>query len=436
MLCAAILATGVCARSQMATKSEKPSQSALPIAVSGREERLAAAILERVKTLAPKTENLGNVYPTFGNGAPHKLIAVAMDEPGYVVSGITPDGYLRVQRLPQAAVTPIFDVLNFAQPVWVFTRSGKQVNGVFAGLSVHLQPGRVGGPKMNHADELFVDVGAKNAAEARAAGVDVLDAVATQRHLLRLGTENLSGQSAGDRTALLAVLAMLKQPRSAQTKGTLTVAFVAQRWTGGRGMNRLLTELRPDELVFVGHVAASNPLSDKEKVTAETPAPGNGILIGAPNSVPEKASEFIDELKSVADAGKLHATVVPAAMPRIVSYVPGAEYPQRSAEIGVPVRWAETPAETVNLRDVRDLQQFLSAYAGTSEPEIIEPESTPNQIFPGTIESLTTAYGASGHESTVREKVKELLPEWARKLTQTDAAGNLFLHLEGETDGK
>jgi putative aminopeptidase FrvX len=437
MLCAAILASGVCSRSQTATKSAKASQAALPIAVSGHEERLASAIFERVKTLGPKTDNLGNVYVTLGSGVPHKLIAVAMDEPGYVVSGITPDGYLRVQRLPQALVTPIFDVLNFAQPVWVFTRAGKQVNGVFAGLSVHLQPGRVGGPKMNHPDELFVDIGAKNAAEVRAAGVDVLDAVAAQRNLLRLGSENLSGQSAGDRTALLEVLAMLKQPRSAQTKGTLTVAFVAQRWTGGRGMNRLLTEIHPDEMIFVGHVAASNPQNDKEKVAAENPAPGDGILIGAPNSVPEKASEFVDELKSMASAGKLHATLVSATMPRIVSYVPGAEYPQRSAEIGVPVRWAETPVETVNLRDVRDLQQFLSAYAGTSEPETIEPESTANQLFPGTIASLTTAYGASGHESAVLEKVKELLPEWARKLTQTDAAGNLFLHLgDGKTTGK
>ncbi len=222
------LATG-----QTATKAKTSADSALPIAVSGHEERLAAAIRERVKALGPKTDNLGNVYITIGKGAPHKLIAVAMDEPGYVVSGINEEGYLRVQRLPQAAVTPVIDVLNFAQPVWVFTRSGKRVNGVFAGLSVHLQPGRVGGPKMNHPDELFVDVGAKNAAEVAAAGVDVLDAVATQRNLLPVGREEISGQSSGDRTALLAMLGLIEKARPNEIKGTLTVAFVAQHWTGG-----------------------------------------------------------------------------------------------------------------------------------------------------------------------------------------------------------
>ena len=118
------------ATSQTVKEREDRAPAALPIAVSGHEERLAATIRERVKAWGPKTDNVGNVYVTIGSGAPHKLIAVAMDEPGYVVSGITKDGYLRVQRLPQAAVTPVFDVLNFAQPVWIFTRAGKQVNGV------------------------------------------------------------------------------------------------------------------------------------------------------------------------------------------------------------------------------------------------------------------------------------------------------------------
>src|ERR1700690_4081842 len=121
-------------------------------AVSGHEEALSKALVVALKDFAPKTDNLGNVYVTIGSGAPHRLIATAIDEPGYVVSEITPDGYLRMQRLPQAAPNAVFDILNFAQPVWVVTRNGKQVPGVFAGLSVHLQPGRLNPPKMNHVE--------------------------------------------------------------------------------------------------------------------------------------------------------------------------------------------------------------------------------------------------------------------------------------------
>jgi putative aminopeptidase FrvX len=428
----ALLIFSQLATSQTATKGKTSGDSALPIAVSGHEERLAAAIRERVKALGPKTDNLGNVYVTIGKGAPHKLIAVAMDEPGYVVSGIAGDGYLRVQRLPQAAVTPVIDVLNFAQPVWVFTRSGKRVNGVFAGLSVHLQPGRVGAPKMNHPDELFVDIGARNAAEVAAAGVDVLDAVATQRNLLAVGREEISGQSSGDRTALLAMLGLLEKAQPNEIKGTLTVAFVAQHWTGGRGINRLLTEVHPDEMIFVGHVAARLPADNTAGGTAVVAQKlDTGVLIGTA-STEGGAGDFVGQLKALSETKQIPVTVISANLPRIAGYVPGAEYPKRTVGIGMPTLWVETPAETVNRKDAANLFELLADYAGVDANEEIKLEYSAYENFPGTIEQLVTAYGASGHEAAVREKVKELLPEWARKRTRTDDAGNLILHLGDE----
>ena len=144
-------------------------------------------LARELKEFSPKTDNVGNLWVEFGSGEPHRLIATAMDQPGYVVSAITSDGYLRVQRLPQAAPNGVFDALNFAQPVWVLTRGGKKVNGVFAGLSVHLQPGRVNGPKMNHPDEMYVDLGAKGADEVRTAGVDVLDPIVPQTNWMTIG---------------------------------------------------------------------------------------------------------------------------------------------------------------------------------------------------------------------------------------------------------
>lgn len=95
-------------------------------AVTGREQALAKEIESR---LAPRlgglTDNMGNVWVTLGSGAPHRLIVTPMDEPGYVVSGITDDGYLRVQRLPQQAPHPLYDILHAAQPVVVGTRKGE-----------------------------------------------------------------------------------------------------------------------------------------------------------------------------------------------------------------------------------------------------------------------------------------------------------------------
>ena len=127
-------------------------------AVSGYEQQLIEEIRSRLRSLSPKTDNLGNLWVSFGSGSPRRLLVTPVDEPGYIISGITTDGFLRVQRLPQAAPNPVFDTLHFAQPIWVMTRSRKKVPGVFAGLSVHLQPARVNPPKMNHPDEMYVDI--------------------------------------------------------------------------------------------------------------------------------------------------------------------------------------------------------------------------------------------------------------------------------------
>ncbi len=171
------------------------------------------------------------------------------------MSEITADGYLRVQRLPQAPPNPVFDALHFAQPVWVMTRDGKYVNGVFAGLSVHLQPGRVNAPKMNHVEELYVDIGARSAAEVRAAGVDLLDPIALQRKSFPMGDSGVAGPAAGEETGVNTASGdCWGRVGRSKRKGTTTIAFVTQQWTGGRGLNRLLTEIHPDEMVFVGRV--------------------------------------------------------------------------------------------------------------------------------------------------------------------------------------
>src|SRR5271156_4407041 len=126
-------------------------------AVSGYENQLADKIRASLKALHPATDNLGDVVVTIGRGAPHRLLVAPLDEPGFVVSEITPDGYLRVQRLPQNGLPPIFNALYSAQPVRIGTASGKWIDGVVAGLSVHLQPGHTNPPKSDDLENMYVD---------------------------------------------------------------------------------------------------------------------------------------------------------------------------------------------------------------------------------------------------------------------------------------
>src|SRR5258708_38464999 len=176
----ALLAPAALAQSANSLQFADVGQLAEIPADAGYEHEVSSRIREQLKALAPKTDNVGNVYVTVGSGAPRRLLVTAIDEPGYVVSGITPDGFLRVQRLPQAPPNAVFELLHAAQPVWVISRDGRRVPGVFAGLLVHLQPLRLNAPKMSDLDQMYVDIGATSGEEVRAAGIDILDSGALQ----------------------------------------------------------------------------------------------------------------------------------------------------------------------------------------------------------------------------------------------------------------
>ena len=150
-------------------------------AISGYEQELSARISKELSPFSPQTDNIGDITITIGSGSPHRLIVAPLDEPGFVVSDITEDGYLRLQRLPQNGTIPLFEELYAAQPVRVRTTRGKWIDGVVAGLSVHLQPGRTETPKMSDIENMYVDIGATSAEEVRRAGVDNLCPVGINR---------------------------------------------------------------------------------------------------------------------------------------------------------------------------------------------------------------------------------------------------------------
>src|SRR5262249_46471548 len=161
---------------------------------------------------------------TLGTGSPRRLLVAPMDEPGFVISNVTTEGYLQVQRLPQAGSLPLFNELYGAQPVRAQTAQGSWINGAVAGVSIHLLPQRQLPPSAADLDNIFIDVGASSAAQALAAGADRLSPVALDRTFYQMGQWKWTAPAAGDRFGDAALLAVLRSLDPGKLKGTLTVA--------------------------------------------------------------------------------------------------------------------------------------------------------------------------------------------------------------------
>jgi len=430
-------------------------------AIPGYEQDLAAMIVARINAIASqhaakpafsaKTDSLSDVVVTMGSGAPHRLLVAPMDEPGYVVSRITDDGYLQLQRLPQLGNLPLFNELYAAQPVLVRTKQGKWISGVIAGLSVHLMPQRQHPPSMADLDNMYVDVGAANANQVRSSGVDLLSPMVVERTFYQMGSD-YAGAAVGDRFGAAALLELLRQIDPGKLKGTLTIAFVTQQWTGGRGLQRIVQQEKPDELVYLGRLirpaatAAAGAAATREAPPAFSKTPGSGVLIASDN--PQNAlSELGAELKQAGDAAHIAVTTDYSAplLPR-GGYLPQPAMPARSVHLSIATAWPSTPGEFVDQNDLAGLVALLGSYLqghaqqpqleeaqNLAEPAAKKPSAAPSPE--AILRTLSETYGVSGgHEGNVTRAIQQLLPPWAK--TQVDKAGNLILHWPASGGGK
>ncbi len=390
------------------------------------------------------SDSLGDVIVTLGTGAPHRLIATPIDEPGFVVSGVTEDGYLRLQRLPRGTLSPIFNELYSAQPVKVGTTSGAWTGGVVAGLSIHLQPGRANPPPAGDLDNMYVDIGASSAAEVRKVGVDLLSPVAIDREFENLGYGKMAGAAIGDRFGAAALVDTLLRIEAAKIKGTLTVAFVTQQWTGARGLQRLLTSVRADEMIYVGRLLPGGPIPGMTGLRrAPLREPGSGVLIGLEqtNGMP---AGLATDLQRLADADKIPFTADYSAGIVPPSYQAAPAFPAKWVHLGIATEWRDTPAEMVDAGDLTHLEKLLVLYAQgeiSSMQRPLKGDDHPVDLIRSHVrysntellKYLVPAYGPSNHEKPLREDIRALLPSWANP--ETDTAGNLILRMGDASAG-
>lgn len=194
--------------------------------VSGYEQ----AVTDSLLTLFPGAtrDRLGDVSITVGSGSPRRLVSCPLDEAGYVVGGITSEGYLTLRREGRIA-SPLFEQQLEGHRVTVFGASGP-VPGVVGVRSVHLTRGRVPNEAPFTVDDAYVDIGATSAADAAALGVRLLSPVALARRPHRYG-DGVAGPAAGRHAACAALAAaLLSHPK---VSGSVVASFTVQGLQGG-----------------------------------------------------------------------------------------------------------------------------------------------------------------------------------------------------------
>lgn len=347
--------------------------------VAGHEDDVRAAVLSQLPDWAkPQIDQLGNLIITLGKGEPHLAIVAALDENGYIISGITPDGYLRLHRHTARNSHPLREQFFVGQPVQIRSASGKLIPGVTTTPSTHLSRllPAYETSRVREMSDLWVDVGASDQATVSQLGLRMLDSVNLRNRATRLANDKVAGVDSQLRAGAQTLIEMVRGYVSApQVNGTLTLAWVTQSQFGDHGLNRLATSVLPQRAYLIGGSA------------------------GGLQSPPKGWENTRIELKSV------------------------------------PSLFAETPVEVIDTRHITALASELQSAVGLPLPTIspsavkqrLSTSLAINPVEPvgpfAILKTMIEAYGVSEHEGPVREAILKALPAWAKPVT--DEQGNL-----------
>jgi len=207
-------------------------------AVAGREEEGAAFVRSRLAGLSVESDALGDLIVTLGSGEPKRLVAAPLGEPGFVVSDIQEDGYLRLLPAGTGPVGALWTQTLEGQVVTIGTGRGA-VPGVVGVRSVHLEERRPANQGPFDLKEAYVDVGAENAAQVAALGIRQLDPVALVRRPVELANGFVAGPAARSKGEALALAETARRFGAAPGKGTVTFAWTTQDLWSRSGLTHL-----------------------------------------------------------------------------------------------------------------------------------------------------------------------------------------------------
>ncbi len=230
--------------------------------VPGYEDEVRAIFADELENIGGTlgTDHQGSIYFERGLGEgsnPRVMIAGHMDEVGFRIQHIRPDGYLKF--VPVGGWWPH---TLLAQRVEILTKSGEKILGVISSTPPHFLSKERRNSVMAIGD-LFIDIGASSSQEViESFGISLGDPVAPATEFTPMQKENYYMAKAFDNRVGMACAIQAAQilVREEGHPNTLISAGTVQEEVGLRGAQSLANKVQPDvAIVLEGPPADDTP---------------------------------------------------------------------------------------------------------------------------------------------------------------------------------
>ncbi|MBX3582215.1 MAG: M42 family metallopeptidase [Rhizobiaceae bacterium] len=330
--------------------------------LSGYEGRVRKYLAARMQELGlvTRTDGLGNLIATLDgdSDAPSVMLFTHMDQLGFIVRKIEPNGFLRIERLggvPERALA--------SQEVLICVAPGRDRRGIIANKSHHATTPDEKYKVVPYQD-LYIDAGFASAGEALAAGVDIGSPVVYRPHWLALSGDRIAGTSVDDRAGCAVIVEAARQILDRPARPTVHFVFSVQEEFNLRGALTAAQLLQPDIAIQLDLLLATDTPDMAYRGDVKLgggPAMsmysfhGRGTLNG---TIPHPAlvSLFEQSARSMDIPLQRSAHVGALTDSSYVQLVGGGV---ASIDVGFPMRYSHSSLEVCDLADLEGLAALL-----------------------------------------------------------------------------
>jgi len=325
----------------------------------GAEEPVRSIMVEAMQPLASslKYDGMGSVIAQQGTSGPRVMIDAHMDELGGMVRRIAPNGLLTMQMLGGWLDQALVDQR------WIIIGSKGPVHAVTGIRDIHVVP-LDERTKVYPRDALFLDIGAKDAAEAAQMGIEPGDPVVPDSPFTVMnGSDNYLGKGWDDRIGCAVLIEAMRRTAKGAHPNQLFYVATTQEEIGLRGAKTASQVVRPDiGIAIEGGITGDVYLGHPEETQARLGA-GPGLFLYDSSTLPNR--KFVAFVKATATGEH-----IPLQLDLVQGYGDDSAEIQASnggtptVNLVVPVRYTHAHNGIVNRHDFDGMVDLVVALLG------------------------------------------------------------------------
>lgn len=331
--------------------------------ISGHEKIVRKYVKQEIKKYTKEIyeDGLGGVFGVLGSTGPTIMFCGHMDEVGFMVTGITNQGMIKL--LPIGGINP---EVYLSQNMSVVLDDGSIIKGIIGAIPPHLTSGE---RKPTSADDLVLDIGADSREHAKEMGIKIGQQVVSENNFyFTKDNKKIVSKAWDDRFGVGMTLEIMEAVSKMKHNNRVVFGATVQEEVGCRGGQVSSQMIKPDLFITID----VSPADDFIKGSEANASLGKGYLVRYydPRIIMNRAlHQYFVETSEKYNIPYQEFRSMGGTDAGLAQYAGNGIL---ATTLGLPGRYIHTTGAMVHVDDIEAVKQMALAIVETFNQEMFE----------------------------------------------------------------